>query len=321
MTALVPSSSASSYRSVLGRRGYVVVEDVFDDHVLDGVLDAMACQLGAWARSLVASGLLGRTFEACSLEESVIRFAQLRVGGLGQALDISLPQGSVEHGTPMLLAPEVFALLSHPSLLDVLEQVLGPEIWLSPVGHTRMKVPSEVAPAGDGLLGHVPWHQDNAVLLEEADDVEVVTAWVPLVDVDKASGCLQVVPTPSGEEILPHCPGEGGLRVPATLLPQKAAVPVEMRRGSVLLMHSRTLHSSMPNDVPGHVRFSLDLRYQPVSQPTGRPAFPSFCLRSPQRAPATFPEWRDGWARTREELAGRQLGKFNRWGAGGPVCA
>jgi ectoine hydroxylase-related dioxygenase (phytanoyl-CoA dioxygenase family) len=305
--------------SELDKSGYAVVEDVLPSGLLDAVLDAMACRLSAWAREQ-AAGALEQAFEQWPLNQRVIELARRRVAGLGQALDISLPQGAIRRDTPMFLAGEVFALLTYPRLLEVLEPLLGPEIWLSPVGHTRMKVPDEVAPP-NGLLGHVPWHQDNGVLLEEADGTEIVTVWAPLVDVDEASACLQLVPTARGSELLSHCPGDHGLRVPPSLMPSAPARPVPMRKGSVLLMHSRTLHSSMGNQVAGHVRFSLDLRYQAVGEPTGRPAFPSFCVRSQRRAPATFEQWRDGWLEARDRLADRDLGKFHRWDPGALACA
>ncbi|SRR5579875_207183 len=310
--------------AVLAERGYAVVDGVLDPAtVLDPVLDAMANHLGSWAREQVSRGTLPRTYEAWSLEERLIECARRGIPGLAQALDISLPQGGIRADTPMLLAEEVFALLSAPSLLDVLQPLLGEEIWLSPVGHTRMKVPSGIAPEASGMLGHVPWHQDNGVLLEEADGIDVVTVWIPLVDATEQVGCLQVIPTRRGHELIPHCPGGGGLAIPPGQLPGRTPVPVPVRRGSILLMHSRTVHSSLPNVTPGRVRLSLDLRYQGVPVPTGRPAFPSFLLRGKDReAPvAGWEAWRAGWLDTRRRLAGKELGKFNRWDPRAAMCA
>ena len=312
------------YVSTLAERGYVVVGDVLDpDAILDPVLEVMACHLGSWMRAQVARGLLPRTCEGWPLEDRLIECARRGVPGLAQALDISLPQGGIQADTPMLLAEEVFGLLSAPSLLDVLQPLLGEEIWLSPVGHTRMKVPSDIAPEANGLLGHVPWHQDNGVLLEEADDVDIVTAWIPLVDVDERVGCLQVIPTCRGHELIPHCPGGGGLAIPPGQMPDRTPVPVPMRRGSVLLMHSRTVHSSMPNLTPDRVRLSLDLRYQSVPVPTGRPAFPSFLLRGHDRGipAAEWESWRSTWLEIRNRLAGKEPGKFNRWNSEEGMCA
>ena len=70
-----------------------------------------------------------------------------------------------------------------------------------------------------------------------------------------------------------------------------------MKRGSALFMHRRTMHSSLRNLSDG-VRWSFDLRYQPIGQPTGRPWFPAFVARSrrdPSRRCATGARWADLW--------------------------
>jgi phytanoyl-CoA hydroxylase len=325
MTARSPGQAGQrDYVSALAERGYAVVDDVLGPAaMLDPILDAMARHLGSWARERVSREMLPRTFEAWSLEDRLIEFARRGIPGLAQALDISLPPGGIGTDTPMFLAEEVFALLSAPSLLGILQPLLGGEIWLSPVGHTRLKVPSDVAPGANGLLGHVPWHQDNGVLLADADDTDIITAWIPLVDVAETTGCLQVIPTRREHALIPHCPGRAGVAIPADQLPGGAPVPVPMRRGSVLLMHSRTVHSSMPNLAPDRVRLSLDLRYQSVPVPTGRPVFPSFPLRGQRRGiPVTdTTSWREGWLATRDRLAGQQPGKFNRWDPEAAMCA
>jgi phytanoyl-CoA hydroxylase len=112
--------------------------------------------------------------------------------------------------------------------------------------------------------------------------------------VAETTGCLQVIPTRREHALLPHCPGPGGVAIPAGQLPAGAPAPVPMRRGSVLLMHSRTVHSSMPNDTPDRVRLSLGLRYQGVPVPTGRPVFPSLLLRGKRRGiqVAQWESWR-----------------------------
>lgn len=322
MTVLNAASTAPLAQQ-LGEDGYAVAEGVLDpSECLDPILDAMGHRLGEWAAEQVRRGVIPRSFESYSLEQRLIELVARDVPGVAQVLDISLPQGGIRPDTPMFLADEVFSLLSEPRLLDILGTLLGDAIWLSPVGHTRMKVPSAMAPQGHGLLGHVPWHQDNGVLLEEADELDVLTVWIPLVDVDETNGCLQVIPTMRGHDLLVHCAGDGGLRIPASQMPSPRPVPVPMRRGSILLMHSRTLHSSMPNLTSDRVRLSLDLRYQGVEKPTGRPAFPSLQLRDSSKTLSATPEsWRSSWLATRERLADQELGKFNRWDSDAPVCA
>lgn len=325
----------------LHTRGYAVVEDVLDaETVLDPVLDAAARQVSARAEEERIANRLDRSFAGADFRVQLMRLAEQGVSWIGRVLDVSLP-GKVEATSPMFLDPAAFALLSCPTLLDRIAEVIGEEIWLSPVGHTRTKVPHHLlSGTGDGMIGEVPWHQDNGVLLPEADDVDVLTIWIPLVDVDENNGCLQVVASPWHSELLDHCPGGPGVHIPDRVLADRSPRPVPMRRGSVLIMHSRTVHSSMPNRTRDQVRVSLDLRYQGCAQPNGRPPFPSFLLRSagagptdlpsPDEAasaitgeggaPVTYEDWREGWLATRERLAERQVA-FGRWDGSAPACA
>ena len=101
----------------------------------------------------------------------------------------------------------------------------------------------------------------------------MLTVWFPLMDVDVKDGCLCVWPGSHHRGLLDHCPSKAGLAVPGKLLEGKA-VPMIMEKGDALLMHKQTLHASYSN-TSNRVRFSLDLRYNPIGQPTGRPAFPA----------------------------------------------
>ena len=74
-----------------------------------------------------------------------------------------------------------------------------------------------------------------------------------------------------------------------------------MQAGDILLMHRRTPHASHRNS-SDHVRWSFDLRYNPIGQPTGRGAFPGFIARS---RPEPWTElhdpvaWTDLWLEAR----------------------
>lgn len=311
--------TGTELRRRLDASGYVVVDDVLDEAEI--IAPLLAC-----LRRRVEQ-LAGRELRRDRPDHEVLSAALEEMTATGQpwsaqALDLSLPQGGVTADTPLLLEPEVFALLAAPRLLDVVASVIGLPVWLSPVGHVRVKTPEAAGARQDGLTGRVPWHQDNGVILPEADDTEILTVWVPLVDVARTSGTLQVHPSPRGTALAGHCPGQGGLSIPGSLLPPGEPVVMEMRAGSVLLMHSRTIHSSLPNLVPHHVRVSYDLRYQSVPEPTGRPQFPSWLLRDTSGASvATYEDWRDGWLEARARAAGQELGAFNRWRPDSTLCA
>ncbi len=67
--------------------------------------------------------------------------------------------------------------------------------------------------------------------------------------------------------------------VPARLLEGREEMPLPVKRGGGVLFHKMNLHRALPNRSSG-LRWSMDLRYQPTGQPTGRPAFPGFVARS-----------------------------------------
>ena len=90
-------------------------------------------------------------------------------------------------------------------------------------------------------------------------------------------------------------------------------------------MHSRTLHSSLPNCTGDQIRISMDLRYQPPEQATGRPLFPSFLARSGvkgERLLKDASQWAYLWETARLALIKEEaLLHFNRWNADSGSCA
>ncbi|MBO0744733.1 MAG: phytanoyl-CoA dioxygenase family protein, partial [Candidatus Dormibacteraeota bacterium] len=165
----------------------------------------------------------------------------------------------------------------------------------------------------------------NGVVLPEADQSRILTVWLPVNDATIDNGCLQVIPTPPTQELAEHCPtGPGGPHIPDSYLQQRPPVPLPMRPGSVLLMHSRTIHSSLENQTADQVRISMDLRYQSPDEPTGRPMFPAFIARSrsnPEREVRDPETWSRMWLEARARLAEDRPTAFNRWDPNSPACA
>jgi phytanoyl-CoA hydroxylase len=310
------------------QNGYVVVDDVISLSLLDDLLSTCEGIANGLARDAVAAGgapaeILGRPGPA-----KIVALTRLTGRGFGQYFDISLPPaGNIRPDTPINTAASVFSILVDEQLLDLVAGITGPEITCNPTQHLRLKLPVDATPSGsDGLAATVPWHQDNGVLLEEADASHVLTVWIPCTPATSQNGCLQVIPRTPGMPLLAHCPKPEGYSIPDTLV-QAAGEPVtlEMQPGSVLLMDQRTVHASRENVTRDEVRISLDLRYQPTGEPTGRPLFPAFVARSgssPQTALRDPATWAALWADARHRLAGPEAGSpFFRWGEGGSLCA
>ena len=314
-------------RGQLDDEGYVVVADVLDlERDILPLLEEYAQVLDSIARRFVAAATIASSYEELAFCDRLVRISAESRRSLSGQFDISLPQTGVRMDTPIHVGPAVFALLTNPRLLDVVESVIGPEIYANPVQHVRMKLPARVLTAGssDGLNARIPWHQDNGVVLPEADEATILTVWMPLTEATEENGCLQVIPRSHRGDLAQHCPGPRGAEIPVRLIDASAAVPLPMRPGSVLLMHQRTTHSSLDNLSADQVRISFDLRYQPIGQPTGRPAFPGFVARSsahPESVLRDAEAWARLWVDARERLAALDNPAFNRWKAGVGACA
>jgi len=317
--------------------GFLVKRGLLDrDRDLVPILDEYAGVLDRLATELQRDGAIRSTYAELPFADRVVAVFAEAGQDLTQHFDFSLPQGGTRPDTPLWVGPAVFALLRNPAILDAIESLIGPEIWSNPVQHVRLKVPEQLMPP-DPETGRprdvaTPWHQDNGVVTEDADDTDMITVWLPLGDTDAANGCLMVKPRRHTEGLLPHCPGDspmgqrrgglGGLAIPQLHLhSQTTSLP--MAAGDVLLMHRRTPHAAHRN-TSDHLRWSFDLRYQPIGQPSGRSQFPGFVARSAADPAAELHDaqaWADSWYATRSAADRVTAARYNRWDREAPVCA
>lgn len=320
--------SAPGKRGQLDRDGYLVVEGVFDPDVdfaplypewqaiLDGIVE-----------QLIAGGSLSKRHDDLPFDQRLIAVSAESGTNVAQPFDISLPQKQIRADTPLHLSPSIFRLLTHPRMLDIAAELVGPEVASNPIQHVRMKLPQR-ALSGESaesyLAAKVPWHQDWGVLLPEADESTIVSCWVAITDADERNGCLQVIPGSHRSELLSHCPTDPQSSIPDQFLELDKARSLPMAAGSVLFFERRLVHGSLDNVTSDQVRISMDLRYQPAGQPTGRPDFPSFLARSEQRPADVLTDadaWAQMWLDTRARLAEDGVPKFTRWDADAPFCA
>ena len=136
-----------------------------------------------------------------------------------QHFDIALPKRGVAEQTPISVGPAVFDLLRNETLLDIVESLIGPEIFANPIQHVRLRQPVTIglgASAAESAGVAPDWfHQDNAFMMPEADATDMVTVWLPLVDADVGNGCLAVVPFSHRDGLMLHC--NPGVTIPAQL--------------------------------------------------------------------------------------------------------
>ena len=139
------------------------------------------------------------------------------------------------------------------------------------------------------------WHQDMGVTTEEAYQSEIVTCWIPLVDVSQDMGALQIFAR-RRELLRTTTGGRGGLIFPHAL-PPRPPLTLELAAGDVLLISAFTPHRSTPNQSDS-VRWSVDLRFQSTGTHSGRAQLPSFVVRSarePGLVDTDFDAWCAKW--------------------------
>ena len=157
-----------------------------------------------------------------------------------------------------LLLPWVHEFATDDRLLDVVEDLLGPDLMIY---HSTLwaKQPR----AGE----YVSWHQDNTYFGH--DPCEVLSVWLALTPATVETGCMQYLPGT-------HRLGQLGLRDPdindGNLLASGQTVdhdvsgmepvPVELRPGEVAIHHAFLIHNSIPNR-SGKMRMGMTFIYHP----------------------------------------------------------
>ncbi len=314
--------------------GYLIVENVLSEEELTGLEVEYREVLDQAVDALIEQGARSRPGDTFS-ERYIEALQQVdEVYALYQYLDISLPLlERLDSSHTMNAGPEVFRLLTNPRLLDLVESIIGPEIYSNPVQHTRIKPPVHRLPktALDSNIAATMWHQDSAVITQEADATDMLTVWLAVTDATIQNGCLIAERgSHRGGELSLHCSGKGvaaEIYIPESIIDGDRVVPLEVGAGGAVFLHKMTEHGSLDNR-SDDIRWSFDLRYQPIGQPTGRSVFPGFVARSaahPDQVLTDYGEWARLWWEARDRIVlGEELLHLNsRWDANAaqPICA
>ena len=133
--------------------------------------------------------------------------------------------------------PDVRPLMFHPALGAALGALLGAE---------RVRLWHDQALYKEPGGRETDAHQDHAYW--PIAETDTVTAWIPLTEIDAATGCMGYVPGSHLGEVefvdIFSEPGSG-----AALVARQAAAPVWVpcKRGDVIFHHGRTVHLAKPN--------------------------------------------------------------------------
>ena len=311
-------------------QGYLVCRDILDiEEDLVPIRKEYEVLLENIAEKLFSDGQISSRFETLAFDQRICAMYREMGSKLHSYFDISLPQKDVGHETPVHTGPAVFNLIKNSKVLNILESILGSEIYSNPTQHVRIKPPAKFADNGDEITPEVTttvWHQDLATITPEADHSEIVTVWIPFTEANEKNGCLLLAPGSHKRGLAVHCHDHSS-RYSRQAIPEKfvgnSKVAVRMSPGDILLLDKMTMHASLPN-LSESIRWSFDLRYQKIGWPTGRPWFPGFIVRSQEHPSKTLidaTEWTLLWKEARRNMVSNAPSAFQRWSAENPDCA
>jgi hypothetical protein len=235
------------------REGFLMVPDIFTDADLQPVIDEVSAKIDELANEYVAAGKLSRSYAEYGFEHRLAK------------INTETNEIASQLWDARLALPSFFDLMRTPRLLDIAEDLCGPELVASSVYRLRPKAPGH-------KKSPVPWHQDSGYFEPTCDNSLVLTVWLPLVNATEENGCMWVLPrghTPG--KVVQHHAGRDGkpyLEIYEEDLPKTGeplCVPVP--KGGALLMTNLLPHASFDNRTDG-VRWSMDLRYQSAALPT-----------------------------------------------------
>ncbi len=255
--------------------GFLVAHQIIPPPVIFAVQDEISRAVDEQARALQAAGKLSDV-------RADLGFLHRTTALYQQCPDILRPVSNGTHAGPAL-----FRLLTCPDLLDVVEQLMGPEIVASSVYRIRPKLPF-------WPNGEVPWHQDSGYFHTMGDAHLILTVWVPLMDATVETGAMEVIPRSHRDGVRRHfwaTVSAPGLTVHPDHLPDTPPVPVPANVGDAVLMTNLTVHHSTPN-TSGRIRWAADLRYNPPAAGNYYPYEAEFIARSPSRPDTVLRDWR-----------------------------
>lgn len=108
------------------------------------------------------------------------------------------------------------------------------------------------------------WHQDHYYV---KGNTNILTAWVPLQDVNFLNGCLSVMPKSHRLGPLEHNVNVLKKKYYPSDIFKNEFKYVELKKGDALVFHSLLLHSSNIN-LSDKVRYSIQARFSPTNMKT-----------------------------------------------------
>ena len=288
-----PTLSAAQLRE-FRKYGFVVVRNVFSSGELDPLIQRVSRWIDVVARDLYADKKLSSLYSDLPFDRRLAAIEK-EVPGVAARMHIA----KVEDKDCGLSAGHISKewvesrnIWGSEKLLDLVEQCLQTkDIAAHPVFNLRLRVPTSTGYTDQAdndrntsqydVFHTVPFHQDAAYNLPEADHTMQVGAWIPLVDVskEKMNAPMEFVKWEQNEmKILSHKNANNGSWYLVCDEPdfnskiarnEVETVVVGVNVGDIILFNNWVPHRSLPNHVNSSARISFDMRWQSIHEPHG----------------------------------------------------
>ena len=237
------------------KNGYVVIKDLFERDELLPVMNDINNLVNDLNDELLELGKIKNSYKDKEISKKLI-YIEKECNGAAEWLH-----------TRGRMTKEIAKLWCNNKLLDAVQQLIGPNISGTPIWNIRCKVPNN-------SLATVPWHQDTAYLNEGSENTLQIAAWIPLVDVNKNNGTLQLVKNYNKEVFNHKLERDIGdkkswyLYIDDNDLDTSSIFTCNFSVGTIVLFNQIIPHRSLENH-SDHTRWSLDLRWQKPNEYSG----------------------------------------------------
>lgn len=238
-------------REGLRRAGFTRLPGLF--HPQD-IAAALAEVRGVFRRQMIAAGLDDPApgpapTDERALHDALVAFARAHPQRFTAALGL----------VPQLLS--LGALATGPAMGAALAS-LGISAPVCPTPPICYFLTEALAIPGDHH--RAPAHQDWRYLQSSLD---ALTVWVPLVEVDRATGVVELLPESHRRGLWPTEGARMDLRIRQDLLPDSGWVAPHLLPGDALAFSALTVHRSGVN-ASGRMRWAVAFRYANLDEPT-----------------------------------------------------
>lgn len=203
----------------------------------------------------------------------------VRLGQMEAKIGAPLPKADMKwRGAAYVYSPWVNQLVRHPKILDLVEDVVGPDIlvfWAT----FFIKEP--------GTPHFTAWHQDATYF--GLEPFEHVTAWVALSDATREMGCMDVISANGNPRQMKHSAARlpnsinGAGQVIVEPIDESNVVTMSLQAGEASLHNTLCCHSSAPNQSTQR-RVGLGISYVPARvKPVGSYRMPALLVRGENR--------------------------------------